>query len=90
MDKKWICVNGIKIRYFESGQGHPAHVLFIHGLGSSADVWLNTPNVFSSNFHTICLDLPGFGASDKPLMDYTIEKFTEIVTEFVKQIGIKN
>ena len=90
MDKKWVCVNGIKIRYFESGQGHPNHVLFIHGLGSSADVWLNAPNAFSSNFHTICPDLPGFGASDKPLMDYTLEKFAEIVTEFVKQIGIRN
>ena len=90
MNKKWACVNGIKIRYFESGQEHPNHVLFIHGLGSSADVWLNTADNLSSNFHTICIDLPGFGASDKPLMDYTIEKFTDIVTEFVKQVGIIN
>ena len=90
LDKKWICVNGIKVRYFESGQDHSNHVLLIHGLGSSADVWLNIQDSLSSNFHTICLDLPGFGASDKPLMDYTIEKFTEIVTEFVNQIGINN
>ena len=90
LEKKWACVNGIKIRYFESGQGHANHVLFIHGLGSSADVWLNVPDCFSSSFHTIYLDLPGFGASDKPLMDYTIEKFTEIVIEFVNHIGIRN
>ena len=90
LDKKWTCVNGIKIRYFESGRVHPNHVLFIHGLGSSADVWLNMPNDLNSGFHTICLDLPGFGASDKPLMDYTIGKFAEIVIEFVNQIGIRN
>ena len=67
------------------------HILFIHGLGSSADRWGNIPKSLSANFHTISLDLPGFGDSDKPLsMDYTIENFRDIVIEFMNLLAINN
>jgi 2-hydroxy-6-oxonona-2,4-dienedioate hydrolase len=82
----------LKIRYLESDDDNAAnqeHVLFIHGLGSSADRWLDIPDALSLYFHTIAIDLPGFGGSDKPSdMDYTIEAFRDIVTEFMGKIGI--
>ena len=83
----------LKIRYLESDNYSAAanqqHVLFIHGLGSSADRWLDIPDALSLYFHTIAIDLPGFGGSDKPSgMDYTIEAFSDIVTEFMGKIGI--
>jgi pimeloyl-ACP methyl ester carboxylesterase len=84
----------LKIRYLESENDNVAnqqqhHVLFIHGLGSSADRWLDIPDALSLYFHTIAIDLPGFGGSDKPSdMDYTIEAFSDIVTEFMGKIGI--
>ena len=82
----------LKIRYLESDNYSAAnqqHVLFIHGLGSSADRWLDIPDALSLYFHTIAIDLPGFGGSDKPSdMDYTIEAFCDIVTEFMGKIGI--
>ncbi len=90
MEENWANIDGLKIRYLESGKDHDNHVLFIHGLGSSADVWLNIPDIMSSDFHVISIDLPGFGISDKPQMDYTLEKFTEILTNFINQIGINN
>jgi 2-hydroxy-6-oxonona-2,4-dienedioate hydrolase len=83
----------LKIRYLESDNDNAAakqqHILFIHGLGSSADRWLDIPDALSLYFHTIAIDLPGFGGSDKPSdMDYTIEAFSDIVTEFMGKIGI--
>jgi 2-hydroxy-6-oxonona-2,4-dienedioate hydrolase len=83
----------LKIRYLESDNDNVAnqqqHLLFIHGLGSSADRWLDIPDALSLYFHTIAIDLPGFGGSDKPSdMDYTIEAFSDIVTEFMGKIGI--
>src|ERR671923_2680736 len=82
----------LKIRYLESDNYSAAnqqHVLFIHGLGSSADRWLDIPDALSLYFHTIAIDLPGFGGSDKPSdMDYTIDAFSHIVTEFMGKIGI--
>src|SRR6266511_4667723 len=90
-DKSIILNNNIKIRYLESEGDRISdrHILFIHGLGSSADRWLDIPDALSKYYHTIAIDLPGFGGSDKPSdMDYTIEAFSDIVTEFMGKIGI--
>ena len=84
-------MNGLKIRYFESGKKNDRHVLFIHGLGSSADRWLGIPEILSTTFHTVALDLPGFGQSDKPVtMHYTIENFRNTINDFIKKIGIND
>jgi 2-hydroxy-6-oxonona-2,4-dienedioate hydrolase len=82
----------LKIRYLESDNSDPdnrQHLLFIHGLGSSADRWLDIPDALSLYFHTVAIDLPGFGGSDKPSdMNYTIEAFSDIVREFIDKIKI--
>lgn len=83
----------LKIRYLESDKNDVdkrQHLLFIHGLGSSADRWLDIPDALSLYFHTLAIDLPGFGGSDKPSdMDYyTIEAFSYIVRRFIDEIRI--
>ena len=91
MQKQWAILNGLKIRYNEYGQGNDRNVLFIHGLGSSADRWLDIPNVLSENLHTIAIDLPGFGESDKPeTMNYTIENFRDTIIDFINETTINN
>ena len=91
MQEHWANLNGLKIRYLESGKGNARHILFIHGLGSSADRWGNIPKSLSTNFHTISLDLPGFGESDKPLsMYYTIKNFRNIVIDFMNLLAIND
>lgn len=62
------------------------HVLFIHGLGSSADRWLDIPDAMSLlSLHSVAIDLPGFGLSDKPEIDYTIAKFVQVVADFIRK-----
>ena len=82
----------MKIRYLESENGggnNQKNILFIHGLGSSAERWLDIPEALSLYFHTVAIDLPGFGGSDKPSdMEYTIDAFSEIIREFMRRIGI--
>jgi len=91
LQENWANLNGLKIRYLESGKGNRRHILFIHGLGSSADRWLDIPSVLSANFHTVALDLPGFGESDKPAtVDYTIENFRETIVEFINKVVIND
>jgi pimeloyl-ACP methyl ester carboxylesterase len=91
LQENWANLNGLKIRYLESGEGNDRHVLFIHGLGSSADRWLGIPDALSANFHTVALDLPGFGESDKPsTMEYTIENFRETIVDFINELAIND
>jgi 2-hydroxy-6-oxonona-2,4-dienedioate hydrolase len=83
----------MKIRYLESENDNvekqQRHLLFIHGLGSSSERWLDIPDALALYFHTIAIDLPGFGGSDKPTdIDYTIEAFSNIIREFMNKIGV--
>ena len=82
--------DGYNIRYDEYGKDNPRHILFIHGLGSSSIVWRDIPQALSEQFHTICVDLIGFGGSDKPLLNYTISYFSQFVKSFLRQIGIND
>jgi pimeloyl-ACP methyl ester carboxylesterase len=54
-----------RIAITEAGQGPP--VLMLHGLGATKVSFLPTQAVLAPDFHTIAVDLPGFGDSDKPL-----------------------
>lgn len=92
-DKSIVLNNNIKIRYLESKEYNISnrHILFIHGLGSSADRWLDIPDALSNYYPTIAVDLIGFGGSDKPTdINYTIEKFAEFILEFINKKGLSS
>lgn len=102
MKQAFADIDGLKVRYLEAGgaigaEGSAAsqdakggHVLFIHGLGSAADRWLDIPDAMSLlGLHSVAMDLPGFGLSGKPGIDYTIEKFVEVVASFIRKIGMQ-
>jgi pimeloyl-ACP methyl ester carboxylesterase len=96
----FVDIDGLKVRYLEAGnavgaEGSAAQeakgdVLFIHGLGSSADRWLDIPDAMSLlGLRPVAIDLPGFGQSGKPEIDYTIEKFVETVAGFMRKTGMQ-
>ena len=89
MMEKWANIENVHIRYLEYGQGKEQHILFIHGLGSAADRWMKIPEVLSSDFHCIAVDLPGFGESDKLSdIDYTIDHFRKSLVLFLDKLSI--
>ena len=60
-------VDGLSVRFFETGEGAP--VILLHGasLGSSADVWTrNLAPLATHGLRVIAPDLPGFGGTDNP------------------------
>ncbi len=63
----------------EIGSGNP--MLMIHGLGCSIESWINmTSKKCDKGLRVIALDLPGFGLSDKPRMNYTIKFCCKFIT----------
>ena len=75
------------IKYTEYGKNTSnKHVLFVHGLGASSLAWRDIPYALSNYFHTITVDLIGFGESDKPIEgDYTIKGFSKFIANFLKE-----
>ena len=94
MQENKVIVNDFEIRYLKSEKNailrKRKNVLFIHGLGSSSDRWLDIPDALSRYYYPIvAVDLIGFGGSDKPVtVDYTIEYFSKFIRDFIdcKQI----
>ena len=89
VQEKFLEVEGNKIRYLESGSSNKTLVL-VHGLGASAERWSRVIPLFSKSFRVIVPDLIGFGYSDKPLVDYTPEFFSNFLNSFFKAAGITN
>lgn len=79
-------VNGIKLRYETWGVGETP-VLFIHGLGSSAEDWFMQLAAFGPRYRCIAVDLRGHGLSDKPAGDYSVPLFATDVALLLTSIG---
>ena len=59
----------LRLHYHEAGTEHNETVLLVHGGGPGASAWSNFAAnipVFGKSFHTVAMDQPGFGYSDKP------------------------
>jgi 2-hydroxy-6-oxonona-2,4-dienedioate hydrolase len=90
-DYRTISVNGHTILYGESKNRDKRHVLFIHGLGALSFGWRDIPDALSEQFHTIALDLIGFGGSDKlQEADYTVKGLSKFIIDFLDAIKLKN
>ena len=88
VEEKFLQIDGHKIRYLESGNSKKTLVL-IHGLGASAERWDQVIPLFSDEYRVVVPDLIGFGYSDKPLVDYTPEFFSNFLDKFMVESDIK-
>lgn len=63
-------------------------VLLLHGihLGASSFEWRKNFSELSQGFRVFAPDLPGFGLSDRPAIEYTGELYTQFVTDFAREI----
>jgi len=78
--------DGLKLRYFECGEGEP--LILIHGLGDCIEGWTFQYEDFSKHFRVVALDLRGFGMSDVP-EDVNFEDFARDVKNLMDHLGIE-
>src|SRR5258706_3267489 len=84
---KPIAVFGQWIHYFDMGSG-PVVVL-LHGLGSRKDDWLPVLEPMAQKYRLLVPDQIGFGKSDKPLLDYSIQTYVDFLNEFLRQLKVE-
>ncbi len=58
------------------------------GAVSTSDTWQYNFDALAENFHVIALDMPGFGNSEKPDMEYRVQDFTNYLNGFMQAKGI--
>jgi pimeloyl-ACP methyl ester carboxylesterase len=81
-------IDGREVNYCELGQG-PA-ILFVHGLGASWQSWLEQMPEFAASHRVVAMDLPGFGYSESPSEDISIEYYARWAAEFMDVLGIES
>jgi pimeloyl-ACP methyl ester carboxylesterase len=87
LDKQTWTWRNHTIAYTVMGEGQP--LMLIHGFGASLGHWRkNVPVLAEAGYRVYALDLLGFGDSDQPPLDYTLELWQDLLhnfwTEFIQ------
>jgi pimeloyl-ACP methyl ester carboxylesterase len=80
---------GVKIAYYDSAptSGKPV-VLLIHGSPGSSDVVRGLARMLPADFRVIAPDLPGFGASEHRLEDYSFRAQAQYIVQLMNALHI--
>ena len=81
-----VMVHGHQIAYYEAGKG--SAVILLHGRGADSHHWAANIDALSRNSRVIALDKIGYVASDKPLMRYTVETFSDYLRGFLQTLSV--
>jgi pimeloyl-ACP methyl ester carboxylesterase len=77
-----------KVHYKVLGDGKVA-VVFVHGWCCDLTVWRPQAAAFDGKARLVFLDLPGYGKSDRPEVEYTPDVFAEGIDAVLKDAGIE-
>jgi pimeloyl-ACP methyl ester carboxylesterase len=77
----------LKVHYKSLGEGKTA-VVFVHGWCCDNSVWRDQAAAFDGKCRMLFVDLPGYGKSDKPKGECTIEQFAKGVDGVLQDAGV--
>jgi len=86
----WTEIEGVATHYLRAGRTGSALVLLHGGSADSASLsWRPSMDLFSCSHRVFAPDLPGYGSSAKPDLNYTVEYYTRFLSHFVQQLGLE-
>ncbi len=87
---QFVEVEGLDTYYIERGPEDGQAVLLVHGLGGSTFSWRDNLNALAeAGYHTIALDRPGFGLTEKTLdFDVSAPSQADFLAAFMDARGI--
>lgn len=85
---KTLVRDGVRLCYTESGT-NAAPIVFVHGWCCDSSYFAPQAAHFSARHRVVSIDQRGFGASDKPAQDYTIEGFADDLAWICSELGLE-
>jgi 3-oxoadipate enol-lactonase len=79
-------INGARIWYQETGKGDP--VIQIHGAGFGHFNFATATPVLSKSFRCIDFDMRGYGESERPLQNYSMEVWADDIAGLMDHLGL--
>src|SRR5262245_23835562 len=85
---KFAKVDKNRVHYKSLGEGKTA-IVFVHGWCCDHTVWRDQASALDGKARLLFIDLPGYGQSDKPKMDYTMDVFARGVNAVLEDAGVE-
>jgi pimeloyl-ACP methyl ester carboxylesterase len=82
---EWLQAGDARVRTVVAGRGEPTLVL-IHGFGDHLMTWRAVLDRLAGRHKVVAFDLPGFGVSEKPAGQYTLDAMTDRVRAFLGRL----
>ena len=83
-----IIVQDLAVEYDDVGSG-PV-LIFLHGWQDNLHSFDSLISFFSKNWRLIRIDLPGFGASEKPRSAWSLDEYVNFVSDFIEKLKLEN
>lgn len=82
-----VSVKGIRTVYWECGSG--SVLLLVHGMFGDHLDWEPVLAPLAARHRVLAVDLPGFGESEKPDVDYSAEFFVTALAELLDHLSVR-
>jgi len=87
---RYVIVNGVRTHYVEAGEGEA--VVLVHGAGPGAsgeNGWRNNIPSLAQHFRVLAIDMLGFGLTDKPSIEYSLEALKNHLAGFIRTLCLE-
>ena len=80
-------INGVRMWYKETGQGEP--IIQIHGSGFGHFNFATATPILSRTFRCVDFDMRGYGQSERPFQQYSMEVWADDVAGLMDHLGVR-
>ncbi|MCW4355535.1 alpha/beta fold hydrolase [Hoyosella sp. YIM 151337] len=88
--KAWeVQASGARTAYLEAGPENAPPVVLLHGLGGTNATMLPALAALAREYRVLAPDIPGFGASEAPLWNYTAARLYRWLDGFLRVTGTR-
>jgi pimeloyl-ACP methyl ester carboxylesterase len=88
-EQKTFVYQGLRINYYEAGQGAP--IILLHGFGGCSYSWRFLTPELAQDHRVFTVDLKGYGLSDKPGDgNYAVSNQAEMVAAFIRSQDLRD
>jgi pimeloyl-ACP methyl ester carboxylesterase len=83
-----VSVDGAEVAYAQQGRVALPPLVMLHGWAASHKFWKYSFSAFSPRWRVIAPDMVGFGLSEKPRRDYTVEGLAQWFGRFLDALNL--
>ncbi len=86
MRQYFVDADGVNTRIVEAGEGEPLFLL--HGIGGHIEAYARNMKSLSKHFRVIAMDMLGHGYTGKPVVPYTLDKYSDHLLSVIKALSL--